>query len=314
MGVTSGKDFFSSKWITAMIVDQENRMHLVPIKYTLSDDYFLATINKQLYAFKIVPNRIMIWYATLTKSFRVLWYTTAHYMPVSAHDNKELEMILEKNSLPKMNKLQFAILQQLGKREKNPKPGENFAPYKLVELVKEINKHPERNTEKIQNIRTYLEELDTDQIVTPVRHISDFIYEDLVETDANFLATVPEAMMKAEEENRKVTNSPIGAKRAWLKWVIVFVFVGITIGMIAFLFTSDTIQLPQIGQMSSPFQFGGSTANDLMKQYPNPESLKIACDNHQLDCNTLPPEVKKMLDAYKPPTVTPKSNTINLTP
>ena len=153
MGVFGGRDNFSPNWITAMIVDSRNRLHLVPIKNTVGDDYFVADINKETYAFKIEPSRIMIWYATFTKSFRVLWYTTAHNMPISAADNKELEQIIEINSLPKMNRLQFTMFKELTKREKFwENSNREFEPHRLTDLVAELNNHKLKNTEALQNL------------------------------------------------------------------------------------------------------------------------------------------------------------------
>ena len=299
MGVRGGRDNFSSKWITAMIVDSQNRLHLVPIKKPI-DDYFIALINKEEYIFRIDNSKILMWYATLTKSFRVLWYTTAHYRPVSPQDYKELEIVITENSLPKMNRLQHTILTQLARREKT-----KFEPHSLTELASEIKKHPERNTERLLNIKTYLEELDTKQIVTPVRNITDFIQEDLITTDPKFVASVPESILRAEEENRRVTNSPIGAKKSWIKPIGLLMAIGILVGIIVWGIQSGAFDSMGggFGGISLPGFPGAPDTNSLIAQYPTPESMRTAIDAGTLKESDLTPEMKKMLDAYKPPKV-----------
>lgn len=307
MGVFGGRDNFSPKWITAMIVDAQKRLHLVPIKNTVSDDYFVAKINKEEYIFKIDHSQILLWYATLTKSFRVLWYSTKHYRPVSPEDYKALEITLEVNSLPKMNVLQHTILSQLARREKR-----DFEPHSLEALIQQIDADPtSKSNAKLQNIRTYLEELDTSQIITPVREITDFIQEDLIATDPKFVASVPESIMKAEEENRRVTNSPIGAKKSWFKTIAIIMGLAMIGGIIIWLLATGGLDSlgssfgGGFGGISLPGLPGKPDTNTLISQYPTPESMRIAIDNGQLKESDLTPEMKKMLSEYKPPTISP---------
>jgi len=63
MGVLTGKDIYSSKWITADITDSAHKVHFVPIKYVLGD-YFLADINNRIYLFRIDGARIFTWEKT----------------------------------------------------------------------------------------------------------------------------------------------------------------------------------------------------------------------------------------------------------
>src|SRR3990167_9124043 len=107
MVIGHSKSIFSSKWITAEISDGSSRLHFVPIKHTIGD-YFVAMINKQLYAFKIVGSEIKTYRQTLIKSFRVLQYDTTHYRPISP-TSEALKLALEKNSLPKVNMLLFNL-------------------------------------------------------------------------------------------------------------------------------------------------------------------------------------------------------------
>ena len=313
MGVLGGGDNFSSKHITAMIIDGENRLHLVPIKHSL-DNFFLAEINNDIYAFRIDHSRIIIWYKTLVKSFRVLLYTTKHYMPISPQNNKDLEMVLTKNALPKMNKMLFRVLHILGKSEKTQFENHNIK--ELVEALSEReisaqsreDRESLKEAENIRNIKTFLQDLKIDQICTPVRNITEFIYDDLLATDPQFLGSIPERILEAEVEGRKVTNSPIGTKFAWTKWILIFGIVGMAIGLIAWAFTSGAIQPPNFGggfSFPSLTSGGGPNLADLQKMYPTPESLKIAIDQHQVDPKTLPDFMRKAAEGAKLPTVTP---------
>lgn len=310
MGVFGGRDNFSSKWITAMIVDAQNRLHLVPIKNTV-DDYFFATINKEDYCFKIDHGKILIWYATLTKSFRVLWYTTEHYKPISARDVKGLEKMLETNNLPKMNRLQLTILSQLARREKEP-----FKPHDLNKIINEMNKHPEKNTEMMHNVRVYLGELDTKQIITPIRKITEFLESDLIATDAKFVASVPDSIMRAEEENRRVTNSPIGTKRSWRLPIAILLGVALIGGIIALGISMGAFDnlTSGFGNLIPNTSGAPKTLTDWAAKFPTPESLRIGIDQGQVKESDLPNSMKDWLKQYTPPKATPKNLTIGVTP
>lgn len=306
MGVLGGRDAFSSKYVTAMIFDEENRMHLIPITHPL-DNYFIAKINGESYVFRIVHSRIKMWYTKFTKSFRVLLYTTKHYMPISPENNKGLELLLQDNALPKMNKMLYNVLSVLGKTEKK-----DFVAHDLEELVTEVSEREDLHAENVRNIKTFLDDLNVKQIITPVRDITDFIYEDLIATDPQFLGSIPERVMEAEIENRKVTNSPIGAKHAWMKWIAVFAIVALVGVGVYMLATSGNISAPNFGGFlpSMPSMTGGPSDAELMRQYPTPESMKVAINEGRLDYNSLSSTMKKMVDTVKLPTVTPKDHSV----
>src|SRR3990167_1622422 len=202
MIVGHSKIIYSSKWITAEISDGSSRLHFVPIKHTIGD-YFVAQINKQLYAFRIDGSRIKTYRQTLVKSFRVLQYDTTHYLPISS-ETKELELVLQKNSLPKTNDLLFKIFKLLGRREKS-----EFIPHQLKDLVKELEANEAKYPEQVKNIKIYIESLGVDQIVTPVRRIADFIEDDLIATSPSFLGEGLTHYQRLDFEHKKVTNSPI---------------------------------------------------------------------------------------------------------
>ena len=70
-------EFFSAKWITAVITDSSNRLHLVPIKYTIGD-YFVTKINNSLYVFKLDGSQIKNYRKNYEKIKSVLFYDTTH--------------------------------------------------------------------------------------------------------------------------------------------------------------------------------------------------------------------------------------------
>lgn len=312
MGVRGGRDFYSSKWITAEIEDEQQRLHLVPIRREI-DGYFIATVNGQVYAFKIDHSRIKIWYASLTKSFRVLHYNTAHYMPISGADCKELELMITQNGLPKIDKLMFRILEQLGQREKP-----DFKEHDLVKLVNQIKRRTDKNTALLRNMKTFLEDMNTKKIVTPVKRVSEFLHKDMIETDPRFIAAVGEAMVKADQENRRINNESVGTKKAWLKPLLIIMGIAV-FGVVGYMvYDSGIIQgmLPDLSQMK-PLDlsgaYGGAPGN-IMSRYPDPVDLRLACDRGEVDCSTLPKNVQDMLKTVELPKAVPTQQTVNLTP
>lgn len=298
MGVLSGKDIFSSKWITAQITDAFNRRYFVPIKHTIGD-YFLADIEGDIYCFKIEPSRIAVYQHTLVRSFRVIDYNLSHYMPISASDNKELEEIIKQNSLPKMNMMLFNIMKLLGKREK-----EVFTPHSLEVLVSEVSEHESEYKERVQNIKNYLSHLNVKEIVTPVRKISEFIEGDLLQSDPHFFGTIVTQIARVDEEHKKVTNAPEQGKIAWIKILLIITMVGVIIGIAYWIITSGV--LDSAFNMLPKFDLGqgGQTGPPpLSSQYSTPEALQAAIDRGEVSEAALTPDEKKMLEAYKPPQV-----------
>ncbi len=296
MGILKGKDIFSSKWITAEITDSSNRLYYVPIKKTIGD-YFIADIEGHVYCFKIDGTRIKVYQHTLVKSFRVLQYDLSHYLPVSAGDNKELEIILRKNALPKMNMMLFNILKILGKREK-----ETFTPHNLQKLVDEVGKHEKDYKERVQSIKNYLSHLNIDTIVTPVRSITEFIEGDLLATDSKFMGTIVTQHARTDIEHKKVTNTPEKGKVAWIKLILILSMVMLVIGIGYYLWDSGALE----GILQVPSFGGFQQQQSLTSKYSTPEAAKAALDRGEIDYNSLSPDEKRMIDTVESPTVEPK--------
>lgn len=214
-------------------------------------------------------------------------------MPISAGDNRQLETVLKTNALPKMNMMLFNILKLLGKREK-----ENFTAHSLMDLVKEVADHETEYKERVQNIRNYLSHLNIDQIVTPVKKVTEFIEGDLLATDPRFMGSVADQLTKVDEEHKKVTNTPEKGKIAWMKIALIMAILGLIIFAVYYLISSGALNniVPS---------FGGPKAPDVMAQYGTPEALKAAIDRGEVNYSTLPPDVKTMVDNVKLPEVTP---------
>lgn len=301
MGILSGKDLYSSKYVTAEIDDASKRRHIVPIKYTIGD-LFLTEIGKQIYCFKIEPNRIVTYRETLTKSFRVLNYTTKNFMPISAGDNAVLEEVLRVNALPKVDYKLFNTLKLLGKREKT-KETKDFAAHSLQNLVQEVSVHENEYTEKVQNITAFLEHLQVKQIVTPVREVTEFLDEELIATRPGFLGDIVSTLQRVDQEHKKVTNVPITGKLPWFKMLLIITLVGILGGVGYWLYSTGAFSNFTTG-------FGGflgtpATSQDIMKAYPTPEALKVAISQGKVKESDLPPDIKRQVDAIKLPATPP---------
>ena len=70
MGVLSGRDILTSKFITAEITDSEDRIHYVAIKHTIGD-YFVADLDGKFFAFTLKNARILTHRVTMTKFLNV---------------------------------------------------------------------------------------------------------------------------------------------------------------------------------------------------------------------------------------------------
>lgn len=276
-------------------------MHVVPIKHTIGD-YFLAEIKKQIYCFKIDPSRIVTYRETMVKSFRKLYYSTKNYLPISAGDNALLEDVLRINNLPKVNYILLSTLKTLGKREKQISPGKSFPGHSLRALVAEISEKQNQYSEQVQNITNYLDHLQCEQIVTPVREVSEFLDEELIATDPKFLGDIVSTLQRVDQEHKKVTNVPISGKKPWLMIVVILGLVVVIGGAGYWLYSSGAFSNFSLGGFLG--QSAGS--QDIMKQYPTPEALKVAISQGKVKESDLPPDIKREVDAIKLPATPPK--------
>ena len=307
MGVLSGRDILTSKFITAEITDSEDRIHYVAIKHTIGD-FFVADLDGKFFAFTLKNARILTHRVTMTKSFRVIQFDTSHYASIKP-ETKELELLLARNSLPKMNGMLHNVLRVLSKREKH-----DFKPHSIIDLVAEFADKSGQYPEEVRNIKNYLLELDVDTIVTPVRKVTDFIQEDLIATSPSFLGELVPRIQRLDNEHRKITNTPVKGTGGMMKLAVIALMAVVIIGGIAyaadqgmfdgiFEFTDSMSTIGDgLGGLPSPtagFQSPGA-GNDysdaaIQAKY-TPEELKVAVNSGEVDYNKLSSNMKDMLD------------------
>ena len=315
MGVLHGRDLLSAKWITAIISDASHRVHFIPIKHTIGD-YFVTDIDDEIYAFKIDGRRILQYRESMVKTFRILQYDITHYLPLSS-ESKELEMVLEENKLPKVDGMLANIFKILGSKEKA-----DFKTHKLTELIDKITQYEKDNpnndnrfSKEAMNMINYLDHLSVNQIVTPLKKVSEFIQEDLIATDPKFMGTVVASYQRTDIEHKKVTNTPLKAKQAWIKFIAIFMGIGLVVTVAFFVY--DGGYLDNFGgNMVPSMNFGEISDAELMKKYPDGASMRAAVDSGELDYNKLSDNAKAIVDstpslkvvenAEPPPTQEPK--------
>ena len=299
MGVLHGRDLLSPKWITAIISDASHRVHFVPIKHVIGD-YFITDIDGDVYAFKIDGRRILQYRESMVKTFRILQYDITHHLPLSS-ESKELEIILELNKLPKVDCMLANIFKILGSKERD-----DFISHKLSELIDKIQGYEkvqaqtelnERYSKEAMNMINYLDHLDVREIVTPLKKVSEFIQEDLIATDPKFMGTVVSSYQRTDMEHKKVTNTPIASKQAWIKFVAIFMAIGM-VGAVGYIVYDGGHLDSMMGGMSMP-SLGQISDDVIMKQYPNSESLRIAVDSGEVDYDKLSSTAQSIVDEHR---------------
>ena len=292
MGVIRHKDLFSPKYNTAIIIDSNNRAKFIPIKNVI-DECFFTKINGMMYCFRVVPNRLITYRETMVKTCQFLVYSTDNYMPMSPGDVNNLEDILTKNHLPKMNRNMLKTFQILGHRETD-----EHKEHDIDALIEEINKYKDQYPEDVQNLEVFLKDLgEHKKIVTPVKRVTEFLVEELIATDARFMGSIDTMSSMSEMEHKKVTNTPITGKTPWLKWIAILMIVGIVGGLAYYAYSSGALQ--HMG--GNLFPTNAPTSIDIMKKYPDPAQLKQAIQDGKVKYSDLPPEVQKMVDATQLP-------------
>jgi hypothetical protein len=228
---------------------------------------------------------------------------------MSPKNLKELEKILYKNDLPRLNIMLFNILKYLGRREKH-----KFQAHKIADLVAELSNHEDKYSEEIQNLLRYLDHLSIDEIVTPVKKITEFIEDDLMATDPGFLGTVLNFYKRTDIDHKKLNNEPIGTRKNWIKPIAFISLIVIGAVLVYWLWSSGAIE-NFIGGFTNwtggAFKTSGGT--DWMAQY-TPETLRSAVDQGSVKMSDLPPEIQNLVKTVKLPTVEPSGKSINLTP
>lgn len=297
-GKNPGKEIFSAKHDTALIIDSQQQAHFITIKKVIGD-YFIWNLKDELFCFKVDGRRLITYRETGAKSFRFYIYNTNNYLPASPENVKKLEDILTQNHLPKrVNEKLLDTFKILGNKEKKIKEGQKFTPHDLVKLAEEIDelKDPEAQ-DKIQNMVNFLKELSVKEIVTPVRELSEFLENDVRPKDAKFLGDLFSQLQRVDNEHKKISNTKKTAKGPLLKVIIIVAIVAAIGVMIAVMAQSGALGhiLPSFGGTTQ------ATPTQLMQEYPTPEAMKRAIQEGKLDYNSLTPDLKKAVDAIQLP-------------
>ena len=159
-----------------------------------------------------------------------------------------------------------------------------------------------------------MESLNVDEIVTPVKKVSEFLEDDLMETDAKFLGTIVSTFQRTDIEHRKVTNTPLTGKIAWMKFMAVAFIIGGIAAVALIMLESGTFDsgfsIPGFDfDDANPFGTGGVNPEDTLKFWTDkytPEELKAAIDRGEVDYDDLPKVIQDTVDSVKLPEVTPK--------
>jgi len=332
MGVIRHKDVFTSKYVTAIISDSNDRVHFLPIKYTF-DNYFITELNGNMYGFSLKDARILTYREVLSRSIKIIEYDTSHFKSINAKMQKELELVLKKNMLPKVNRLELMMLRILGQKESlniyktsnkikqnlEQDPEYRFSQHDLTALIKELKARQKDFPEETQNMIEFIEDLDIDHIVTPVRRISEYLQEDLITTPPSFFGEALPRYQRIDRENKGVTNKPITAKIAWLKWIMVITFVTFAAFIIYFgyeqgwfnfitniLPNPDTFKgIPSSLNPPSLVPQKDECSDEALQKKYSPVELKIAIQEGRETCK-LSPTMQKLVDGVKLPIAIPK--------
>jgi len=211
-----------------------------------------------------------------------------------------------------MNRILHNILRVFARREKVP-----FEAHDINKIVEEFAKHEDnpKYGEEVRNIKKYLEELDVQKIVTPVRKITEFITEDLIATSPSFLGELLPRYQRLDSEHKKITNIPQKSTGALLKIIVialmaVVIIVGLVYAIDQGVFEGVSDFIENIGTLGEGFQgipspttpfsvpSGGIDYTDeaIMANYPTPESLRAAINSGVVDYNKLSPFIKDLVD------------------
>lgn len=299
MGILKHSDIFSSKYTTALISDVSNHLYAIPIKNVMGD-FFIASIEKEIYCFKIEAHREKTYRNKGAKSCKVLFYDTNHYMPISPENNTLVENFLRENRLPRINRLTLSALTHLGNKESHKQ--EEFQPHNLEELFNVVAEDDKDYDVQKRNFQTLFKNLNVDSIVRPTKKVSEFLVDDLITTSPQFFGSVVQQYERTESKHRRVTNQPKTAKTNWLMIGMLLGVVGLLIGGVIYLnatgaFAHILPTLPTIGP-NAPGSTGNGqlTMAQIGKDYPTPKSLVDAINAHTVSCSQLPDDAKHMVN------------------
>ena len=326
-----------------MITDANNRIHFVPIKKTVGD-YFIATIGSNIYAFSLRNARMLTYREFLSKAITVVQYDVSHYSSLS-HHVQELELFLKKNNLPKVNMAQLSVMRILGRKEttmvndkkkkiskygatkhtnqikdkldkKYDSDGQvvkeyaasNFTQHDIGKLLEEIQTKSDEYPEETVSLKNYLDSLDIEYIVTPVRKLSEYLQDDLITTSSSFLGELLPKYQRLDNEHRGISNHPITAKISYLKLMAVGVMLTLIIGVAYFSYEEGYFDELLSGNALPGFQnplavpsLDPCSDASLQQKY-TPLELRLALDDGRETC-VLSKDLQELVDGVELPQV-----------
>jgi hypothetical protein len=299
MGVLSGKDLFSPKYPTAIVIDEIGTANFFQVKHPIGP-YFFCDVNGELYAFD-VRGLVCKWRQSLAKTFEFQIFFTDHYKPMTSH-LKELELITQKNNFPKLSMSLYKLFSILKLREK--KHFESIKTKKLIDdLEKEKDTDPKRFSQYMDVI-TYLKDLDIDEIVTPVKRVTEYLDDSFMATDPKFLGSVKTAVQQAFTENREINHRPITSKKGWAKIIAVVLLIAV-IGLVVYVaYTSGafdelfSIAAP-LGNINLSPPPPPQIATSVADKYKTPSDAKCAINNGNAKLTDFPAEMRGLIDSSK---------------
>lgn len=305
MGLRPKSKYFSDKFVNAIIIDASDRAHFMPIRNTIGD-YFIATVDDQKYVFSMKGKKFT-YHDWGVESIEFYVYNTAHYKPVDPDAMSELDLIMKQNDLPRLNMMLLSILKILGQKEKT-----KFEPHKVQDLkkwVEEQKKKPENAKdndfiEQAENIIQYLDHLSIDKIVTPIKKITEFLDDDLIATDAKYPGAIIDSVLQAELETKKINNTPIKAKTAWIKYIAIFSVIGL-VGAVVYIayeggaFDAVVKPLKGIGDIDFNLASPSQSSSAIVNRYPTPEAMKCAIERGEITISSVPADLKPLVNSAK---------------
>jgi len=188
--------------------------------------------------------------------------------------------------------------------------------HNINDLVKIFEGEDGEFPEQVKEIKAYLKSLDVKQIVTPLRPITDFITNDLIATKPSFQGEVVARYQRLDGSLRNITNVPVKPPSNVLKYLIVFLVVGIGIAgvfalsesgalkdLYAFTDNLSTIQegfkgLPAPGAIQRSSSGGVDYTDEaIMSKYAGCDTLQPAINSGEIDYNKLSTNMKSLVDS-----------------
>ena len=298
MGIFSGKDVYSKKFTTADI-QSTDRVWFIPIRYLIGN-FFLVELDKVLYCFEMDGTQIKTHRHFGIIAFRKIYYTIANYRPINAEKVKELEIILRNNHVSKVSNNLLDIFKQLKNKEKDLKPDEPFTPHNIAKLIEEIQQNPNKNPEVAENLEQFCKNLGTEEIVTPIKGVEEYLDKELKVTNPQYMGSIVNMNERVDNMRKKVTNTPITGKNPYIKLIAILSLVGLIAGVGIWAWQSGALDnaLPHIG----PPPNTGISQDDLLKKYPDAGAAKAAIARGEVKLSDFPKTFQDLIKNAKLPT------------